>query len=113
MSRSGDGWKRGETVGTISNTGLLESFGNIPEREWNKMKRPYIAVFQASCQDGSYQETGARFFGKLYDGAYYTGYHKSARVFREMTEDIEKTHPELHREPPGAEDQDELICVYM
>ena len=91
-------------MGTMSNTGLLESFGDIPEREWNKMKRPYIAVFQASCQD---------FFGKLYDGAYYTGYHKTARVFREMAEDIEKTHPELHREPPGAEDQDELICVYM
>lgn len=100
-------------MGTMSNTGLLESFGDIPEREWNKMKRPYIAVFQASCQDGSYQETGARFFAKLYDGAYYTGYHKQSLAFQEMEEDIKKHHPELLRESPGAADPDELICVYM
>ena len=100
-------------MGTILNIGLLESFGDIPDREWSRMKRPYIAVFRASCQDGSYQETGMNFFGKLYDGAYYTGYHKTARAFSEMEEDIEKTHPELRREPPGAEDPEELICVYM
>lgn len=93
----------------MANFGEIKSFGDI--KDWHRMGRPYIAVFQVSCRDQ--MEDGVRFTAKLYDGEYYTGYHMLAQTFVEIEEDIEKSRPELHRESPGAADPDELLCVYM
>ena len=93
----------------MANFGEIKSFGDITD--WYRMERPYIAVFQVSCRD--HMEDGVRFAAKVYDGEYYTGCHMLAGTFAEVEKDITESHPELHRESPGAEDPDELLCVYM
>lgn len=93
--------------------GLLNSFGDIPDVDWVRMKRPYIAVAYMDMQSDLYREHGMRFMAKLYDGALYTGYHRASARIAEIYEDIEANHPELIKVPPGAEDPDKLICVYM
>lgn len=91
--------------------GLLNSFGDIPN--WNMMHRPYIAVYFLDSSTVFYQEYGFRYMAKLYDGADYTGYHRVTRELPEIYKDIEENYPNMHQVPPGAEDDEQLICVYV
>lgn len=99
-------------IGKMKLPGLLGSFGDIQERDWARLKRPYIAVFHLGSGNDFYEEHGMRYCAKLYDGAYYVGYHRVARTLEEICDDIEKNYPMLQQYQRGAEDPEELICAY-
>lgn len=93
--------------------GLLNSFGDIIETDWQRMRQPYIAIFYLDMQSDLYREHGMRFLAKLYDGPFYTGYHRVAERVAEIFDDIENNYPALSKAPPGAENSEQLLCVYL
>lgn len=93
--------------------GLLKSFGDVKENDWARMKRPYIIVCYLDSQNDLYEDYDMRYFAKMYDGDYFVGYHRVTQTFRELCDDIEKSCPKFQKYPRGAEDPEELICVYM
>lgn len=97
--------------------GLLESFGEVPGYEYDRMRGPFVAVYRMDPDSVPYRENGMRFFAKLYERdmgkgeLLYTGYHVMAREEEDLCRDIEQ-NMQMIRYPRGTADRPELVCVY-
>lgn len=84
----------------------IQTFEEMEQRVWNAIRRPCVAVYEVA-------DEAVKYLVKVYDADMYTGIFMRAGTLDWIDTDIRNHVPWLERVARGAEDEPDLICVYV